>query len=171
MLFLLTITVSFSIWHWKRVFWAATGFTVGHSLSLAAATLGLVKVNGAWVEFIIPVTILISALFTAIKSQGKKMEYFSALQFTTVILFGLIHGLGFSSELLSFLSGEIDPLIPLVSFNIGVELGQLLIVAVILLFNYLVENILNIKKANWVLFCSGGAFSIALMLIFENKIW
>lgn len=171
MLFLLTITVSFSIWHWKRVFWAATAFTLGHSVSLALATMKLVQADSALVEFIIPVSILCTALIAAFKSQGTKMERFSAAQFFMVLIFGLVHGLGFSGELMSFLGKEIDPTVPLLSFNLGVELGQLLIVTVILLFNYLLENILNIKKANWVLFCTGGASSMAIMLIFENKIW
>jgi len=171
MLFILVLSVPFSLWHYKRVFWAVTGFTLGHSLSLALATFNLITVDSAVIEFLIPVTILISALFLAFKSQGKRLERFTAAQFVVVIFFGLIHGLGFSGYLRAMLVDDMSPFIPLLSFNLGVEAGQLIIVLIILLLNFLLEGIANIKKSYWALFCAGASTSLALKLIFENKIW
>lgn len=171
MLFLLTITIAYQFWHWKKVFWSVTGFTLGHSVSLALSTLKIWQIPIEYIEFAIPITIAISALFTAFRSQSKKLTDFTALQFLIITLFGLIHGAGFSGYLGDMLPQDLNILVPMLSFNLGIEVGQLLIVAVILVLNLIAEQILRINKAHWVLFFMGGAFMLSLQLIFENKLW
>lgn len=92
------------------------------------------------------------------------------LQFLLVTGFGIIHGLGFAGSVIPLLSDG-QELVPILGFNLGVETAQIVVVVAILLFNLLIENVLNIKKGKWVLFSMGGACSLALLFIFENKIW
>lgn len=171
MLFLLTITVAFQLWHWRKVFWAVTGFTLGHSISLALAVFNLVAVNAAYVEFAIPVTILLSALYTAIKTRQTGEPQFSFYQFAMVCAFGIVHGLGFSNYLKILISGQKNLWLPMLSFNLGIEAGQLVVVLFILLANLLAAHFLRIKHTTWVLFCMGGATALAIQLIFETKFW
>lgn len=127
-------------------------------------------IDGTLVEFLIPVTILLSALF-ALGKADKEQHSTSYAQFTTVLAFGFVHGLGFSGGLRTLLSDDADVIIPMLGFNLGVEAAQLMVVFLILVLNFVLENLLNIKKGKWVLFSMGGAFGLALLLIFENKIW
>jgi len=170
-LFLVTIAVAYNLWHWKKVLWAVTAFTLGHSLSLALATSHFLQPNMAYIEFAIPITILFSALFSAFKSNKKWVYNLSALQFLAIVCFGLIHGLGFSGYLSMFLEQEQNIFVPLLSFNLGIEVGQLIIVIAILVLNTIAEQVFAVKKSNWMLFWMGGASCLAVMLIFENKFW
>ncbi|MCB0736436.1 MAG: HupE/UreJ family protein [Bacteroidetes bacterium] len=169
MLYILTLVVGFSIWHWKKVLLAVTAFTIGHSITLALATLDLVHIPQEQTEFYISITILISAIYAAIRAKSEPK--ISAMFYFLTMGFGLIHGLGFSSFLSAGLEPDESIFAPLLGFNIGLEIGQLLIVLAIMIINLVVEHVLDIKKANWVVFCSGFASSLALLLIFENKFW
>lgn len=171
MLYLLTLTVAFSFWQWKKVLLAVTGFTVGHSIALALAVYGVSNIKSSYIEFAIPITIFISAVFMAFRSQSTELTKFTSFQLILTIAFGLVHGAGFSGYLSSMLSNSEHLGMALFGFNIGLEVGQILIVLVILFINLLIENIFNIKKSQWVLFSMGGAASLSLALIFENKIW
>lgn len=151
--------------------WSVTGFTLGHSISLGLAATKIISPNAAIIEFAIPITILISALYTAIKSSKKLLTSFSPFQFFAIAFFGIIHGLGFSGYLAMLLSGSDSVLVPLLAFNLGIELGQMIIVFCILALNTFAEQVFGIKKTNWILFWMGGAASLALLLIFENKFW
>ncbi|MGB0430122.1 MAG: HupE/UreJ family protein [Bacteroidia bacterium] len=171
MLFLLTITVGFNIWHWKKVFWSVTGFTLGHSISLALATLNILNINSNYIEFAIPITIAISAIVTIVKSQGNNPTKFTLIQFLIITAFGIVHGAGFSGYLGQMLPTNVNIFVPLLSFNLGIETGQLLIVLGILLLNLIAEQVLKITKPKWVLFWMGGAFCLSFQLILENKLW
>ncbi len=171
MLFLLTITIAFQFWHYKKVLWSVTGFTLGHSISLALSTLKILQIPIQFIEFTIPITIAISAIFTAIKSQNKGAQDFTLIQFMVITIFGLVHGAGFSGYLGAMLATDLNIFVPMLSFNLGIEVGQLLIVVVILLLNLIAEQVFKIKKSQWVLFWMGGAFCLSVQLILENKLW
>lgn len=183
-LFIVALCAMYRPKEWKTIAILVTAFTVGHSLSLAASVLEWVTVSVAWVEFLIPVTILLTCLYnistfrteslnaeqpTAVtkarKALGKpsvSVKYFLAL------FFGFIHGLGFSNYLNMMLSEEESLLEALFAFNLGLELGQLLIVGVILLLAALFLELLRVQQRSWNLFISGGAFGIALVLAVET---
>lgn len=171
MLFLLTITVAYQFWNWKKVFWSVTGFTIGHSIALAITSLNIINVNTAYVEFAIPITIAISALYSVWQTQNKAASQFKTIQFLFISVFGVIHGMGFSGYLGEMLPENLNILMPMLSFNIGIEAGQLLIVFFILALNYIADSILNISKNNWIIFWMGGAFCLSILLILENKLW
>ncbi len=173
-LFILALCAIYRLGQWKRVVLLATAFTVGHSLTLALAVLGYLPVNTAWIEFLIPVTIVATALYNV--SAHQKEQQLSTfgrtmrLNYLFALLFGLIHGMGFSNFLRSSLMpGQEDQLVTqLLAFNIGVELGQLAIIAVILLISALALNLARVKQRSWNLFISGGAFGIALIMALER---
>ncbi len=136
LLYLSIMAIPFAWRDWRRVVVLVTGFTLGHSLTLAFAALGVVRVNAALVEVLIPVTILITAVLVVWRNRrGARGSTPVRLDLATYILplgFGLIHGLGFATYLRSLLGAEESILWPLLWFNVGLESAQLLIVAAVL---------------------------------------
>jgi hypothetical protein len=131
---LLFLVVLCAPWHptaWRHLLLLATAFTVGHSLSLALAVLGVVQANSYVIELLIPITILTSAVMNLATGTRSKAVARSILLLGYGIAggFGLIHGLGFSGYLTELL-GPSEVAWPLLAFNLGLEAGQLLIVAV-----------------------------------------
>ncbi|HMQ48503.1 MAG TPA: HupE/UreJ family protein [Saprospiraceae bacterium] len=168
-LFIVALCAVYHPTQWKRVVLLATAFTIGHSITLALAALNLIPVNTRWVEFLIPVTILLTALFNV--STKKKSEHsFSKWHYALPLVFGLIHGMGFSNFLKAMLlPGEENQLVlQLLAFNIGVELGQLVIVSGVMLLAYAVLRLLNTKLYDWNLFVSGASFGLALVMALER---
>ena len=136
LLYLSIMAIPFAWRDWRRVVVLVTGFTLGHSLTLAFAALGVVRVNAALVEVLIPVTILITAVLVVWRNRrGARGPTPVRLDLATYLLplgFGLIHGLGFATYLRSLLGAEESILWPLLWFNVGLESAQLLIVAAVL---------------------------------------
>ncbi len=171
MVFLLAMTVSYVWREWKKVAWLVTAFTVGHSLTLALATLDIVRLDDQFVEVLIAITIAITALVNIFRkrepttfSSGRIMER-DWISYVLVFVFGLMHGLGFSNFLRALLGQEDGILVPLLSFNIGLEIGQLLIVGVLLSVGTFVVRFLGARTREWVLVGSGIALGIALQMI------
>lgn len=171
-LFLVALCAIYNLKHWKQVAILVTAFTIGHSLTLALAALDVIRVSKNWIEFLIPVTIIATALYNVIsrpdpeQNQSKKWR----TNYLLALLFGLIHGLGFSNFLRSTLMpGEEHSLVSqLFAFNIGVELGQLGIVAIILGLAFTAMHLLRVKNADWNLFVSGMAAGPALIMALER---
>ncbi len=173
-LFLVALCAIYSLKEWRKLLVLVTAFTIGHSITLALAALDIISFPSKTVEFLIPVTILITSLYNVFAPTNKVVDntfnkklsvnYFFAL------FFGLIHGMGFSSFLRSMLMpGQEEELIPqLLAFNVGVELGQLLIVANILACSFVVLHLLKVKQREWTLFVSGAAAGVALILMMDT---
>ncbi|MBC2838379.1 HupE/UreJ family protein [Robiginitalea sp. SC105] len=142
-LFLTALALPFTYRSWKRVFWLATLFTISHCLSLALAAYGVVDVDAAWVEFLIPVTILLTALFNLfVGASGEEPRTAFRIHLISTGLFGLIHGLGFSNYFRMLMMGETEKNGPLLGFALGIEAAQLLVLVVVLGLSYfLVERL------------------------------
>ena len=133
LLFVTALAIPYSFREWRRLAILVTAFTVGHSVTLAMATLRLVSVPSAVVETLIPVTILVTALLSwASISRDASMAAVPPARYLLAAAFGLIHGLGFSNYLRGLLGQEENIAMPLFAFNVGLELGQLLILALVL---------------------------------------
>ena len=167
LLFILAITCIFTWADIKQILWLVTAFTLGHSVTLALATIGWISVNPEWIEFLIPCTIFLSAIQNLNFKDNKKRTP-SKTPYYTVLFFGLIHGLGFSNYLKSLLGKEASLLGPLFSFNIGLEIGQILIVMVILALSYCIVSILKIPRKMYVRYGSILAISLSLRMIIER---
>jgi hypothetical protein len=174
-LFITALTVAYRPTEWRRLLWLVTAFTVGHSITLALATLDLVRVSSRIVEPAIAFTIVITALTsfvtTAVVPASSPEPVSARGQLSRYALaggFGLIHGLGFSTFLRSLLGGEESIVAPLLSFNVGLELGQLVIVLAVLAIGMLAERGLHLTRRAWVLLVSGGVTAVGLALIVDR---
>ena len=148
----------------KRVLILVTAFTLGHSVTLALATLQLVSVNSELVELLIPVTIFLTAISNlfareTVDGSGLSRNYLLAA------VFGLVHGLGFSSYLRSLLGKDESIVTQLLAFNIGLEAGQIVIVAVLLVLAFVAVSLLGVARRDWRLVVSGITAGMALVLI------
>ena len=158
MLFLLALCAAYAYTDGKKILVLVTAFTIGHSITLALAVLNIIPVNATWVEFLIPVTIVA----TAAKNIMAKQEKAAAATYLMALGFGLIHGMGFSNYLRSLLGDEL--LMPLFAFNIGIEFGQLLVVALIFLVQFAFIKTISVKHLWWNMAVSLTTGGISLLL-------
>jgi hypothetical protein len=168
-LFIIALCAVYTLVDWRKILILVTSFTIGHSITLALSTLSIVKIDSAWVEFFIPVTIFITAAINIYKPTAGKgkvhINYFLGL------IFGLIHGLGFSNYLRSLLGKESSILEPLLAFNVGLEAGQIAIVAGFLAVTTLLQKAFHIKQREISLVVSSIVLGISAMLIINSKFW
>ncbi|KER10913.1 MAG: HupE / UreJ protein [[Candidatus Thermochlorobacteriaceae] bacterium GBChlB] len=170
-LFIAALCAVYSFRAWKQLLWLVTGFTVGHSITLALSTLRLVTIKTELVEFLIPVTILLTCIANMFNRTKSDIETHDYLKYSSAIFFGMIHGLGFSNFLRSMLGAEENLFLPLLAFNIGLELGQVFIVCIVMLISFLVVDKLNAAQREWNLAISGAIAGIAFMLVIERFIF
>lgn len=169
-LFIVALCAIFRIQAWRQVALLVTAFTIGHSLTLAMSALDIIRFPMKWTEFFIPVTIVLTSLYNVVFHKTGEQVNIRNMSYLITLIFGFIHGMGFSGFLRSALMpGEEGQLITqLFAFNIGVELGQLLIVAIIMLIAYVALNIFKVKEREWNLFISGMAAGPALIMALER---
>lgn len=170
MLFLLALSVIYRYSRWKRIAFLATAFTLGHSVTLALAVLDLIPVNTALIEFLIPVTIFATAAANAVQQLRGNGSPNALAAYAAALVFGLIHGMGFSSYLSAMLSGE-NLVVGLLGFNVGLEIGQLAILAVMLVMSFLVVGVAKLQHAKWSIGISVLAAIWAVYLMIETKPW
>jgi hypothetical protein len=165
-LFILVLACVYTTRDIKRILILVTAFTIGHSLTLALSVYDVIRFPGKWVEFLIPCTIFVTALNnifqlnSAIKSA--RINYYLAL------CFGLIHGMGFANAVRMMLARDQTIGIGLFGFNVGLEAGQILVVAIILIIGLLFLNILKVKRRDWVLFISAAVFALSVKMALER---
>lgn len=165
-LFVLVLVAVFGLKDWKKILWLVTAFTIGHSITLAMSVLDLLRVPGTWVEFLIPVTIFITATDNILMRNRPKnlmqMNYYLAL------FFGLIHGMGFANTARVMMSEEQNIFWPLLGFNIGLELGQFVVVAIILAVLFILVDLFKVSRKDWVMFVSSAVFALSLQMLLER---
>ena len=164
--FIAALSAIYIIKDWRQVLILITAFTIGHSITLALSTLRIIEVPSKWVEFLIPCTIIFTAVSNLfIKNFAPKsirINYFLAL------FFGLVHGLAFANTLRMIIAEDQSFALSMFSFSVGLELGQILVVLIILIFSYLFINILKIQRREWVIFISSAVFALALEMAIER---
>lgn len=165
-LFVTALSAIYIFKDWKKVLVLVTAFTIGHSLTLALSVYDVIRVNENLVEFLIPVTIFVTAVFNLFQKdftpKSLQLNYFLAL------FFGLIHGMGFANSIRFMLAKNENIGIPLLSFNVGLEVGQIAIVSVILGLSYLCISILKVPRKVWVYVLSSIALIVSLKMIVER---
>jgi HupE / UreJ protein len=144
-LFIMALCAVYQLKEWKRVLILITAFTVGHSITLALATLKILTISSKFIEFLIPITIIITALSNLSYRSENQATATSPLlsRYFLAGFFGLIHGLGFSNFLRSMLSRSQSLFEPLLAFNIGLEIGQILIVLAFFMISALLMMMLK----------------------------
>ena len=171
MLFLVALCAIYRIQQWKSILVLVTAFTIGHSITLVLSSLDIVTIPSNIIEFLIPVTIFLTAINNIIgSSQGDQSSKMNK-NYAMALFFGLIHGMGFSNYFKALLMDSSSVAMPLLGFNIGIELGQILVVFFIVSIGYLFLTKLKVNHREWNVFISGAAAGISLIFILENKIW
>ncbi len=177
-LFIIALCAIYRLQEWRKVLILVTAFTLGHSITLALAVLDVISFPGKIIEFLIPLTILITSIYNVWRGDSSSLAQntFSRslnINYGFALFFGLIHGMGFSNFLKStIMPGQESQLVSqLFAFNIGIELGQLMIVVFILITSFIALDKLKIKQRDWRIFISGAAAGISLILMMETKFW
>ena len=180
-LFVAALTGGYTLGAWRRLLVLVTAFTIGHSITLALATLRLVAVDAGLIEVLIPATILVTALVSIVQARrpdesrpwrrsgwrGEDGPRGGGLLYLLALGFGLIHGLGFSTYLRALLGAESAIAVPLLAFNVGLEAGQLLIVAITLLIGAAVSRLLGARR-DWVLLLAGITGGLSTLLLIQR---
>lgn len=167
-LFLITLMAVYQIRHWKKILILITAFTIGHTISLLVASFNLISIPGKWIEFLIPVTIFLTALGNIFQPKAESSKGSHVYKYVMALGFGLIHGLGFSNYLRSLILNEDSLAGPLFSFNLGIEAGQLMVVAGFIFLGILFMELFSTKPREWNLVFSGAGLGVSIILMIER---
>ncbi|WP_343704819.1 HupE/UreJ family protein [Flavobacterium sp.] len=171
-LFLIALTVPYLFKDWKRIFLLVSLFTIGHTLALILSVYGIIAIKVNIVEFLIPITILITALYHLFTAGKTSKNDGVNLVFFITLFFGIIHGLGFSNYFKTILGGSAaSKLLPLGEFALGIEAAQLVVVFVVLVISYIVQTVFRFSKRDWALVMSAFIIGVVIPMIIESPIW
>ena len=167
-LFLIVLTIPYLFKDWKRVFLLVSVFTIGHTLSLILAAFNIVSVNATIVEFLIPITILIVAVFNVFTAgKGAQKERIGVLFFST-LFFGLVHGLGFAREFQIMVGASDSKWATLLEFALGIEIAQVIIVFIVLFLGYLTQTLFRFSKRDWIMVVSAIVIGLVIPMIINS---
>ena len=171
-LFLIALAVPFSFADWKRVVLLVTLFTIGHTMALMLSVFEIVTIKVNVVELLIPITILITALFNLFTAGKSSKRDSINLVFFITLFFGIIHGLGFSNYFKSILGGSASSkILPLSEFALGIEAAQIVVVFVVLVISYIIQTVFRFSKRDWTLVMSAFVIGVVIPMIVESEIW
>jgi hypothetical protein len=165
-LFLVALTLPFIFKDWKKVLILVSVFTLGHTLSLFLSVYKIVIINSALIEFLIPVTIFATALYNIL--TARKSNSNTTMAVLAALFFGLIHGFGFSNYFKQIIAGEESKLLPLLEFALGIEIAQVVIVLFVLIASYVFQNIIRVKRRDWVLVVSAIVIGVVIPMLSET---
>lgn len=169
-LFFTALMIPYVFKDWKRILILVSLFTIGHTLSLMLSVYNIISVSSSWVEFLIPVTILITAVFHLF-TAGKKNQGETIVSILT-LFFGTIHGLGFSNYFKTILPGSASgKLLPLLEFALGIEAAQIIVVIIILILAYIVQTFFRFSRKDWALVLSAFVIGVVTPMLLESDIW
>jgi len=167
-LFIIALCAIYSLSDWRKILVLVTAFTIGHSITLALVTLDIITINASLIEFIIPITIFVTALSNIISAHRPVQISRISLNYFYALFFGLIHGMGFSNYLKSIMGKSSSMVTELFAFNIGLEIGQIVIVLGYLFLTFMIVGILKTKRKTWSLITSIIVLGVSLHLIYES---
>lgn len=164
-LFVVALCAVYVVRDWKQLLILITAFTIGHSVTLALATLSLISVNTALIEFLIPLTIFVTAVSNLFRKESGITQGPVQWNYFFAIFFGLIHGMGFSAYLRALLGKSHEILTPLFAFNIGLEFGQIIIVGIFLAVSFIAIDWLRVARRDWKMVLSSAIAGMSLILM------
>jgi hypothetical protein len=156
---------------WKKILILVTAFTIGHSITLALSTLRIVNVKAELIEFLIPLTIFITAFSNLFKNENNISDKPMQMNYVYASFFGLIHGLGFSNYLRSILGKNESIITQLFAFNLGLEFGQIIIVVLFMSVCFILVDLFGLNRRDWKMVISSAVAGIALILMKDHMYW
>jgi hypothetical protein len=169
-LFVIALCAVYAVRDWKKVLILVTAFTIGHSITLALATFNVVGYSSTVIEFLIPCTIFITAISNLFRTEASIERSSIHLNYLFAGGFGLIHGLGFSTLLRELLGNSENIVSLLLAFNLGLELGQIIIVAIFMALTFIIVDLAGVSRRDWKMIISSAVAGIALILIKESDL-
>ena len=166
LLFVMTLCAAFKLTQWKQILVIITAFTIGHSGTLILSALDIIPANTKIVDMLIPITIMITAIANIVNFNSNSRFSDTKIKYGIALVFGLVHGLAFASNFKFMLFGG-SIIMPLLSFNIGIEAGQLFIVLLFMLALWLYTKVINGEHFKWNLFVSGAGFGISATILLK----
>jgi len=166
-LFVAALCIRYQFSDWKKWLVLITAFTIGHSITLVLSVFNYLDFSTNWIEFLIPVTILITSISNMFVKKFSFNTRFPVIYFFA-LFFGLIHGLGFSFYLKSLLGLQQNIAPALLAFNLGLEIGQILIVMAILVISFIFVTLLKAPRRDFILIVSGGILALSLQMAIER---
>ncbi|MEM6804697.1 MAG: HupE/UreJ family protein [Bacteroidota bacterium] len=170
-LFLVALCAVYRIEQWRNILILVTAFTIGHSATLALASLDIFSIPSHIIKFLIPATIFLTAIHNVVSKNPIERSSKMGRNYVMALFFGFIHGMDFSNYFKALIMDPTEIVKPLLGFNIGIELGQLLVVTFIVGISYLFLNLIKVKHREWNLFISGAAAGMSLISMIDNKFW
>jgi len=170
-LFLIALVVVYEFKNWKKILWLITLFTIGYTLTLILAAYNVLSVNSEIVEFLIPVTIFITAIVNVFYAKTASKQTKTNTNLFFALFFGLIHGLGFSSYFRMLIGKAENKIIPLLEFALGIEIAQIVIVFLVLLLGFVLQTFFRFSKRDWILIVSSIVIGVTIPLIRETIFW
>ncbi|MFX0555886.1 HupE/UreJ family protein [Maribacter sp. CXY002] len=167
-LFLTALAIPFSFKAWKKVVLLATVFTITHCLSLMLSVYEIVGMDVSLIEFLIPVTIFLTAIFNILYHKMLQTHKTIALHVLATAFFGLIHGFGFSNYFKMLVSGEEEKVLPLIGFASGIEVSQILIVLLVLSLSFGLQTAVKVKPAHFIWGASILVLLITIPLLYQT---
>jgi len=168
-LFLIVLTLGYTFDHWKRILILISLFTLGHTVSLFLASFNVLSVNSRLVEFLIPLTILVTAIFNLFTAGKGSRVNKNGVLYAATVFFGLIHGLGFSIYFKHVSGGA--KFVSLIEFALGIELAQIIVVTLIIIIGFLSKTFFRFSKRDWILVVSSIVIGLVIPMLVANKIW
>ena len=165
-LFLIVLVVAYNFSNWKRIFILVSLFTIGHTVSLLLVNYSVVAISSKWVEFLIPVTILVAAFYNLLTSVKNNRSEKVGLFYVITIFFGLVHGFGFATYYKMITGG--NEILPLLEFALGIELAQIIVVTIVLIFSFIFQSVLRFNKKDWVLVVSSIVIGLVIPMLQNN---
>jgi len=166
-LFIIALSSRYQSSDWKKLLILITAFTIGHTITLGLAVLDIIHFSGKWIEFLIPLTIVVTAFSNLFVKKFSFSNKFPLI-YWFALFFGFIHGLGFSNDLKSIIGNGSGLILKLLAANIGIELAQCLFVLLMLFVGFICLNLLKINRREYLLFVSGCIFGTALYLAIQQ---
>lgn len=170
-LFILALCAIYVVNDWKKILILVTAFTVGHSVTLALATYKVIRINTDLVEMLIPATILATALSNIFRSRSTRRASYLNNNYLLALFFGFIHGMGFSNYLRALMGKDQSVLKQLFAFNLGLEVGQIIIVGIFVLISFILITVLGVRQRDWNLVISSAIAGVALLLLSQSNYW
>jgi len=170
-LFLMVLAVPYLFKDWKRVLLLVSLFTIGHTLSLVLAAYDFVSVDGKLVEFLIPITILIAAIYNVFNGGKNDKNKRIGPLFFAALFFGLIHGLGFAREFTMVFGDASNKVLALLEFALGIELAQIIIVFLVVFFGFFFQTIFRFSKRDWIMVLSSIVIGLVIPILSANNIF
>ncbi|WP_298541844.1 HupE/UreJ family protein [uncultured Aquimarina sp.] len=170
-LFFIVLVIGYSFNNWKRILFLTTLFTLGHTISLFLTSFLVDNVNSDLIEFLIPITILATALFNVFTAKKTSQNDKKGILYVTALFFGIIHGLGFSSYFKMIIDVGEYKVLSILEFGLGIEMSQILVVLIVLLINFIIQTFFRFSKRDWILVVSSIVIGMVIPMIISNKIW